>query len=161
MATSVVSSEAINFFVWFFKFIPLFVLLFPIHRGQWFQGGTNTEGLQQWLQAFSYLFFPSKCILRTPCREDEDLANYRDPSFPRCVRPETTNLNTKRIWSFADIYEAAGGVLDARRDISSFPRRASSPPFAGRRLLDLPPGGPGRLFQTAGRGVGGRGRCCQ
>ena len=37
MAVYVLYSEFLNFFVWFIKFLPLFIILFPIHKAMWFE----------------------------------------------------------------------------------------------------------------------------
>ena len=38
-------SEVINFWFWFVKFTPLFLVLYPIHRAQWYQGGSLADYL--------------------------------------------------------------------------------------------------------------------
>ena len=45
MAWSVFVSECLNFIIWFVKFAPLFLLLFPIHRAQWHHGGSLSDYL--------------------------------------------------------------------------------------------------------------------
>ena len=67
-------SEVVNFFIWFPKFLPLFLFLFPIHRAMWFQGGKECDYLKCKRSVFSYT----------------RSYNYLDADFPRCVRPETS-----------------------------------------------------------------------
>ena len=62
-------SEAVNVVSWFVRFTPLFCLLFPIQRAQWYQGGTLCD----------YLL----------CRRSWCVA--RDDRAP-CVEPVTTHL---------------------------------------------------------------------
>mgnify|MGYP001162823070 CR=1 FL=1 len=72
----IVGSELVNFLIWFPKFLPLFLLLFPVHRAMWFTGGSEGDYLRCKRSPFSYL----------------SSENYLDPAFPRCVLPETSAL---------------------------------------------------------------------
>jgi hypothetical protein len=72
----IVGSEVVNFLIWFPKFLPLFLLLFPIHRAMWFTGCSEGDYLRCRWSLFSYL----------------SSENYLDPAFPRCVLPETSAL---------------------------------------------------------------------
>lgn len=68
---SIALSEVYNFLVWFIKFLPLFLALYPIHRDAWFTRGQFRE----------YLTCTRHCnqYLRSP--------NFKNPEFPRCVAP--------------------------------------------------------------------------
>ena len=72
----IIVSELFNFFVWFVKFAPLFLALYPIHRAQWYQGGELVDYL----------------LCRRSCSAYKSSQKYRDKTFPRCVNPETKRL---------------------------------------------------------------------
>lgn len=71
MVRGVVVSELITFYSWYLKFVPYFLVLFPIQRAIWFQGGTVCDYL----------------MLRRDCCTYEASPNFNDPLFPRAVRP--------------------------------------------------------------------------
>ena len=75
------ASEAFNFFFWFVKFTPIFLIKYPIDRAIWFQGGTLKD----------YLLF------RRPCSSYVSSHKYKDPDFPRCVLPETEHLRRAQL----------------------------------------------------------------
>lgn len=77
----VLYSELVNFVSWFIRFTPLFLLLFPIHRAQWYQGGTLKD------------YF----LLRKSCRGV--VVDARSP----CVVPETTALRSARLRAAIDV----------------------------------------------------------
>jgi len=96
-------SEFINFFFWFIKFIPLFLFLYPIHRAQWYQGGSYTE-------YFCCSFFANKQYdtslsaannysshSNKSCWNYTSSPNYLNPRFPRCVRPETRKCASAKV----------------------------------------------------------------
>lgn len=68
---SISLSEVYNFFVWFVKFLPLFLLLYPIHRDAWFTNGK----LQEYV------------LCQRHCAQYLRNQNYRDKRYPRCVEP--------------------------------------------------------------------------
>ena len=76
-------AELVNFFVWFLKFAPLFLILYPIHRAQWYCGGDLSDYVLRRRALLAY-------------RTSE---NYRDDRFPRCVTPETHELRGTRLSS--------------------------------------------------------------
>ena len=76
-------AELVNFFVWFLKFAPLFLILYPIHRAQWYCGGDLSDYVLRRRALLAY-------------RTSE---NYRDEMFPRCVTPETRELRGTRLSS--------------------------------------------------------------
>ena len=80
VVSRILVSEAVNFFIWFLKFAPLFLILYPIHRAQWFQGGD----LKDYVLCRRSFF-----VSHTP--------NFRDKDFPRCVRPETQHQAAARL----------------------------------------------------------------
>ena len=103
-------SEVFNFFFWFVKFAPLFVLRaparsrglfetprrrwYPIHRAQWFQGGETID------------YFKGTLSINTYAQTDK----YQNPDFPRCVVPETKDVHSAQ-WRHA----RGGAPLGARR----------------------------------------------
>lgn len=72
-ARAVLVSELITFYSWYFKFVPYFLVLFPIQRAIWFQGGSLTDYL----------------LCRRQCCTYQASPNFIDKSFPRAVRPAT------------------------------------------------------------------------
>ena len=72
MIVYVLFSEALNFILWFFKFMWVFLILYPIHRAMWHKGGTLCD----------YLLCRKSCV----CVPD-------DPDKPLCVKPETTHIS--------------------------------------------------------------------
>ncbi|KAH8073688.1 voltage-gated potassium channel [Aureococcus anophagefferens] len=89
----VLYSELVNFVSWFIRFTPLFLLLFPIHRAQWYQGGRS--GLP---------------LLRRSCRGV--VVDARSP----CVVPETTALRSARLPSrLSSILSFSGGDMATLR----------------------------------------------
>mmetsp|Transcript_3225 Transcript_3225/g.9699 ORF Transcript_3225/g.9699 Transcript_3225/m.9699 type:complete len:343 (-) Transcript_3225:114-1142(-) len=90
MFWSVFLSEALNFFVWFVKFFPLFLALFPIHRDMWHTGERPTiPGL------FKYIFCRRRCAYSTSA----------DSDVPRCVEPETCNLERPPLRTLVRIFD--------------------------------------------------------
>ena len=74
------TSELVNFFVWFVKFLPLFVILYPIHRAQWYQGGPLKD----------YLLCKRSLNYRKS-------VNYKNEKFPRRVEPETKRCTSAKM----------------------------------------------------------------
>ena len=90
----VLYSELVNFVSWFIRFTPLFLLLFPIHRAQWYQGGTLKDYL----------------LLRRSCRGV--IVDARSP----CVVPETTALRSARLPSrLSSVLSFSGGDMSTLR----------------------------------------------
>ena len=90
----VLYSELVNFVSWFIRFTPLFLLLFPIHRAQWYQGGTLKDYL----------------LLRRSCRGV--VVDARSP----CVVPETTALRSARLPSrLSSVLSFSGGDMSTLR----------------------------------------------
>ncbi|KAH8048354.1 voltage-gated potassium channel [Aureococcus anophagefferens] len=100
-------SELVNFFLWFLKFAPLFLLLFPIHRAQWFQGGDLADYLLCKRGWCAYL----------------DSPNYGNPDFPRGTSGGFS-LSTFRRKSEIQAYKAR--VTELARKAEAAPKLATS-----------------------------------
>ena len=90
-------SEVINFWFWFVKFTPLFLVLYPIHRAQWYQGGTLADYL----------------LCRKSCCSYKRSQAYKDPQYPRCVRPDTNKISETGLTNLRGL--ARGGELSTIR----------------------------------------------
>ena len=126
MAVYVLYSEFLNFFVWFIKFLPLFIILFPIHKAMWFEtrdfDGPIPAGAGAGGNLFDYL------LCRKSCRYP---GGYVKDDRPRCVQPETHNVSRPSIRSIVDVFHAEG-FSTMRRFDSTFgttdPHEAFKPP---------------------------------
>ena len=132
-------SEFLNFFVWFIKFLPLFIILFPIHKAMWFQekdfDGPIPAGAGAGGNLFDYL------LCRKSCRYP---GGYVKDDRPRCVQPETHNVSRPSIRSIVDVFHAEG-FSTMRRFDSTFgttdPHEAFKPP-ADSNAADAPAASP-------------------
>ena len=112
--------------MWFIKFLPLFIILFPIHKAMWFQekdfDGPIPAGAGAGGNLFDYL------LCRKSCRYP---GGYVKDDRPRCVQPETHNISRPSIRSIVDVFHAEG-FSTMRRFDSTFgttdPREAFKPP---------------------------------
>ncbi len=110
-------SEVINFWFWFVKFTPLFLVLYPIHRAQWYQGGSLADYL----------------LCRKSCCSYKRSQAYKDPQYPRCVRPDTNKISETGLTNLRGL--ARGGSLSTirrrhDRDAMLSVRRGESDPYA-------------------------------
>ena len=120
-------SEVVNFFIWFPKFLPLFLFLFPIHRAMWFQGGTECDYLKCKRSIFSYT----------------RSYNYLDADFPRCVRPETSALPRNLPYlspttGLSNFRRGATFVLDMTSSVRDRTRRTARRVFSPRTPAPAP-----------------------
>ena len=112
--------------VWFIKFLPLFIILFPIHKAMWFEeknfDGPIPAGAGAGGNLFDYL------LCRKSCRYP---GGYVKDDRPRCVQPETHNISRPSIRSIVDVFHAEG-FSTMRRFDSTFgttdPHEAFKPP---------------------------------
>ena len=109
-------SEVVNFFIWFPKFLPLFLFLFPIHRAMWFQGGKECDYLKCKRSVFTY----------------KRSYNYLDADFHRCVQPETSALPRNLPYlspttGLSNFRRGATFVLDMTSSVRDRTRRVFSP----------------------------------
>ena len=110
-------SEVINFWFWFVKFTPLFLVLYPIHRAQWYQGGSLADYL----------------LCRKSCCSYKRSQAYKDPQYPRCVRPDTNKISETGLTNLRGL--ARGGSLSTirrrhDRDAMLSVRRGEADPYA-------------------------------
>ena len=145
-------SEGVNYFVWFVKFLPLFLLLFPIHRAQGFLGGSLSDYLLCRRHACAYASSDA----------------YLDKTFPRRVEPETSKPAPRRAAtkppSRLRIVERACSWTH-RRNFRATGYRAGARRRVRRRPLELPARrvgllcalgavhGDGRVAERLGAGV--------
>ena len=101
--------------LWFVKFIPLFVVLYPIRRAQWYQGGSTADYVLCRRKCFIFGCGSARCD-RCYCADrtswcsvdDSGLAKYEDVDFPKSVRPETTDLALAGPQTFRELFQAKG-----------------------------------------------------
>ena len=110
-------SEVINFWFWFVKFTPLFLVLYPIHKAQWYKGGSLADYL----------------LCRRSCCEYKRSQAYKDPQYPRCVRPDTNKISESGLTNLRGL--ARGGSLSTirrrhDRDAMLSVRRGDPDPYA-------------------------------
>ena len=96
---------------------PLFLVLYPIHRAQWYQGGSLADYL----------------LCRKSCCGYKRSKAYKDPQYPRCVRPDTTKISETGLTNLRGL--ARGGSLSTirrrhDRDAMLSVRRGESDPYA-------------------------------
>ena len=94
--------------VWFIKFLPLFIILFPIHKAMWFEekdfDGPIPAGAGAGGNLFDYL------LCRKSCRYP---GGYVKDDRPRCVQPETHNVSRPSIRSIVGRVPRRGLLDDA------------------------------------------------
>ncbi len=120
-------SEVVNFFIWFPKFLPLFLFLFPIHRAMWFQGGTECDYLKCKRSVFTY----------------KRSYNYLDADFHRCVQPETSALPRNLPYlspttGLSNFRRGATFVLDMTSSVRDRTRRTARRVFSPRAPAPAP-----------------------
>ena len=101
----------------FVKFTPLFLVLYPIHRAQWYQGGSLADYL----------------LCRKSCCSYKRSQAYKDPQYPRCVRPDTNKRSETGLTNLRGL--ARGGSLSTirrrhDRDAMLSVRRGEADPYA-------------------------------
>ena len=99
------------------KFTPLFLVLYPIHRAQWYQGGSLADYL----------------LCRKSCCSYKRSQAYKDPQYPRCVRPDTNKISETGLTNLRGL--ARGGSLSTirrrhDRDAMLSVRRGEADPYA-------------------------------
>lgn len=113
----IVFSEAFNFVGWFLKFAPLFAGLYPLHRAQWFEGGSVGDYASGRRSLGSYRTSP----------------NYLDAAFPRCVVPESGGGDIHSAKLFSSIKHWRGAGSSGGFSLSTFRRRSEMASFASKR----------------------------
>ena len=105
---NILFSELGNFFLWFVKFAPIYAVGFPLHRAQWFQGGTAGDYLLGRLSLWAYVDAPS----------------HKRATYPRCVAPETSSVKAARLaTTVRDVARGRAGAA-AGFSLSTFRRRS-------------------------------------
>ena len=98
------------------KFAPLFLLLFPIHRAQWFQGGDLADYLLCRRGWYSYV----------------DSPNYGNPDFPRCVAPEATHATSADLGTLVTDALHLGKGTSGGFSLSTFRRKSEIQAYKAR-----------------------------
>lgn len=107
---SILTSEALNFFLWFVKLTPWFLALYPIQRAMWYQGGTMAD----------YFLCKRSCA---GYRTSPNFENSKIGMYPKCVVAEYDRCKSARITTMMsdiiNVKRAPGGkfhLSTLRRD---------------------------------------------
>ena len=89
-----------NFVIWFPKFAPVFLFLYPIHRAMWYQRGSYADYLAR----------------RKPLLLYRRTGNYCNATYARCVKPETKRVKGGSIASPLRSVSGRYAMSTIRRD---------------------------------------------